>query len=470
MSAQPAALSADIFRPAAIRGVSRQTLTPPVAELIGLALGSEARARGFKKIVVARDGRLPSQDFAGKLMAGLNDAGLDVLDLGLAPIGVMQWAAHAEADGCGVLVGAGRSPAAWNGFKPMLGGRALLATELQALHARIAAQDFTQGSGDFDREGREAGYMAAVVADVKPARPVRVVLDHGNGATAVVGTELFKQLGCAVHEIWPQVDGNFPNHFPDPTQHGNLVDVVSVQRSSQQGELGIAFSADGAALGVVDMRGYPVEPDRVLMLLAADLLQRQPGALIMGDARMSERVAAFVKAQGGRYMLAPVGHAQIESAMREAGAALAADATGHFYFADRWHRHDDALYAAARLVEAAARLSDGATVQATLDALPKAKAPAEIRLKSEPGVAEALVGELAAQAFADATPTHFKGSTEAPCLRLVWPDALCVARAGTTTPGLVLRFEGRDATALQRAQASFKQAFAVIRPGVELPF
>jgi phosphomannomutase/phosphoglucomutase len=461
------AIPTDIFRPACIRGLVRQTLTPAICKELGLALGSEARARGFGKIVVGRDGRLLSQDYAGMLMAGLNDAGIDVIDLTLAPIGVMQWAAHELAQGCGVMVTGGRSPAAWDGFKPMLGGIPLAGADLAALQQRMDKQDYSKGSGEFDRESYNDAYIDAIVANVKLARPVKVVLDYGNGAPAVLATELFTKLGCSVHEIWPQVDGNFPNHFPDPTLPDSLVDVVSVQRSSAQGEVGIVLSCDGAGMAVVDTRGYAVEPDRVLMMLAANMLAQQPGAAVVGDLRASERVAGFIQAKGGRFSLAPVGHAMIEQAMRASAASLAGDLAGHYYFADHWHGHDDALYAAARLVQAIASYPDAASAAAALAALPKAQAPAEIRIKAEPGVAEALVQALAGQGFGDGTLTQLDGD---PAVRVVWPDALCVARASTSTPGLALRFEGSSPDALRRVQGQFKSAFAAVRPGAALPF
>lgn len=471
-AAQPpgAALPAEIFRPACIRGLVRQAITPALSEQLGLALGSEAKARGFGKMVVARDGRLLSQDYAAMLMAGLNDAGIDVIDLGLVPIGVMQWLAQQQAQGCGVMVTGGRSVAAWDGFKPMLGGVPLDASDFDALQARIAAQDFAKGSGEFDRESFNEAYIEAVAADIRLARPVKVVLDYGNGATAVLATELFTRLGCTVHELWPQVDGNFPNHFPDPTQADNLVDVVSVQRSSSQGELGIVFSCDGAGLGVVDMRGYPVDADRVLMFLAADLLARQPGAGLVADARASERVGALVASQGGRLTLAPVGHAAVEQALRAQGAALAGDLAGHYFFADRWHGHDDALYAAARLVEAISRLPDATAASAALAGLPKAQVPAEWRIKTEPGVAEALVAALIDHGLEDGRLSSLEGVQGCYGLRVLWPDALCVARATTTATGLAIRFEAATPAALQQAQARFKAAFAVVRPGAALPF
>jgi phosphomannomutase / phosphoglucomutase len=457
----------EIFRSTCIRGLVRQALTPAVSEQIGLALGSEARARGYSKIVVARDGRLLSQDYAAMLMAGINDAGVDVLDLGLAPIGVMQWVAQEQAQGCGVQVTGGSSAAAWDGFKPMLGGVPLAGEALQALRLRIEAQDFSKGSGEFERESYHEAYIERVVADIVLARPVKVVLDYGNGATAVLATELFERLGCTVHELWPQVDGNFPNHFPDPSVPESLVDVVSVQRSSAQGEIGLVFSCDGAGLGVVDMRGYAVEPDRVLMFLAADLLAKQPGAAVLGDARMSERVGPYLQARGGGFSLAPVGHAWVEQALRATGAQLAGDLAGHNFFADRWHGHDDALYAAARLVQALSKLPDAAAGAGAWAALPKAQAPAEIRIKTEAGVAESLVEALAAQSFGEGQLGRLDGW---PGLRVVWPEALCVVRVATSTPGLALRFEGTNAAALAQAQAQFKAVFARVHPGAALPF
>jgi phosphomannomutase/phosphoglucomutase len=467
------ALPLEVFHPSCVRGQVRQTLTPAFCERLGLALGSEARARGFNKIVVARDARLLSQDYASSLMGGLNNAGVDVVDLTLAPIGVMQLAAHDMAQGCGVIVSGGRSAAAWDGFKVMLGGAPLVTADWLRLQERMSLAEFLKGSGEFDREPQLEAYVERMAAGIQLSRPVKLVVDHGNGATAVVGADLLKRLGCSVHEIWPQVDGNFPNHFPDPTLPDNFVDVISVQRSSAQGELGLVFSGDGAGLGVVDTRGYAVDPDRVLMLLAADLLAHTPGATVVGDARCSERVAAFVTALGGQFIMAPVGHARVEQVMRDSGAQLAGDLAGHYYFADHWLGHDDALYAAARLAQALSRHPDQAAGAAALAALPKAQAPTEIRMKAGAQTVDDLLQELAPQSFDGGKVLRLEGSASSgglEGLRVVWPDGLCVVRASTTTAGLVLRFEGSTAPALQQAQARFKAAFAVIRPGVTLPF
>lgn len=472
----PPAVAPELFRPDCLRGPARQTLSPASCEQIGQALGSQARARGFGKMVVGRDGRLLSQDHAGRLMAGLNDSGIDVIDLGLVPIGVLQHAAQALADGCGVMVTAGRSPAAWGGFKPMLGGTPLGSAALQDLARRIEAQDHLKGAGEFERDSHTERYLDHLVADLQVQRPLKVVLDHGNGATAVLGADLFKRLGCTVHEIWPQVDGNFPNHFPDPTLSTSLVDAVSVQRSSQQGSAAFVFGCDGASLAMVDTRGYLVEPDRVLMLLAGDLLARHPGATVVADARVSPRVQTFVEAAGGRLVMAPVGQGAVHAALLAHGALLAGDLTGHYWFADRGGPGlDDALYAAGRITEVLAAASDPA---ALLAALPRAQAPSEWRLKAEAGTAEALVAAMAAVASdgwpAPLAPADLPQVEPVPGfdhgLRLRWPAGLCVIRASTTTHGLAVRCEGQDAASLERAQATFKALLAAVHPGVSLPF
>ncbi len=468
------ALPADVFHPSCVRGAVRQALTPPFCQRLGQALGSEARARGFHKIAVARDARLLSQDYASSLMAGINEAGVDVLDLTLAPIGVMQWAAHEMAQGCGVMVSGGRSAASLDGFKAMLGGAPLVDADWQRLQQRMTLPELTSGSGDFDREPQLDAYVDHLASGFQLARPIKLVIDHGNGATAVVGADLLKRLGCSVHEIWPQVDGNFPNHFPDPTLPDNLVDVISVQRSSAQGELGIVYSGDGAGLAVVDTRGYAVDPDRVLMLLAGDVLSQSPGATIVGDARCSERVARFVAERGGRFVMAPVGHARIEQTMRECGSLLAGDHPGHYSFADQQALgHDDALYATARLALALSRHADMAAAAAALAALPKAQSPAEIRMKAGPQTVNELLQDLAPLGFDGGQVQRLEGAAAASGLeglRIVWPDGLCVVRASTTSAGLALRFEGPTPPALQASQARFKAAFAAVRPGVKLPF
>jgi len=456
-------LSAEIFRPGSIRGLVRQTITPQVAEKIGLAIGSEALARGFKRIAVGRDGRLLSADYASALAGGINDAGVDVIDIGLCATPVLQFAAHEVADGCGVMITGGRSGAQWDGMRLMLGGVPLCGDAITALFRRIEAGDFAKGSGDYERESYNDAYIEKVAADIKLARPVKLVIDCGNGVTGAIVDALFRRIGCTVVEIFPQVDGNFANHFPDPTVRDNLVDLISSQRSSAQGEVGIAFSCDGAGLGVVDTRGYAVEADRVLMLLAADQLAGTPGLKVVGDVKTSPRLAGWLADKGGAISYAASGHGFIEAAMTADGATLGGEYTGHFYFRDRWHGHDDALYAAARIAEALSHQPDG---PAALAALPKAFTGQEVRIKVAEGEAAPLVAEIAAAATFDGAPEII--TTDG--LRVVWPDGFGVLRASTTGPALTLRFEGANDAAYKRVQAAFRAAFQAVKPGVALPF
>ncbi|WP_028310439.1 phosphomannomutase/phosphoglucomutase [Derxia gummosa] len=454
---------ADIFRPSSIRGLVRQTLTPQIAEQIGLAIGSEALARGRKKIAVGRDGRLLSADYASAVACGINDAGVDVIDIGLCATPVLQFAAHEVAGGSAVMVTGGRSNAQWDGMRVMLGGVPLCGDAIAALHRRIEAKDFAKGSGDYERDSFDEAYIEKVVAGIRLARPVKLALDCGNGATGAIAEELFKRIGCTVSTIWPQVDGNFPNHFPDPTVRDNLIDLVATQRSSQQGEVGIAFNCDGSGLGLVDTRGYAVDGDRVLMLLAADLAAGGVMPTVVADVKSSPRLAGWLAERGGSVAYAPSGHGFIEAAMAASGAVLGGEFGGHYFFRDRWHGHDDALYAAARIAEALSRTPDGA---AAIAALPKAVTAQEVRIKVGEGEAAPFVAEVAGKAVFDGAPEV--ETTDG--LRVVWPDGFGVLRASGTGPALTLRFEGANDAAYKRVQAAFRAAFQAVRPGVALPF
>ncbi|WP_176256697.1 phosphomannomutase/phosphoglucomutase [Derxia lacustris] len=454
---------AEIFRSSSIRGLVRQTLTPQIAEKIGLAIGSEAAARGIKRIAVGRDGRLLSADYASAVAGGINDAGVDVIDVGLCATPVLQFAAHEAAGGSGVMITGGRSNAQWDGLRVMLAGVPLCGDAIAALYQRVEAGDFAKGSGDYERESFDEAYIDKVAADIKLARPVKLALDCGNGATGAIAEELFRRIGATVSVIWPQVDGNFANHFPDPTNRENLIDLVSTQRSSAQGEVGIAFSCDGAGLGVVDTRGYAIEADRVLMLLAADQVAATPGLKVVGDVKTSPRLAGWLAERGASIGYAPSGHGFIEAAMTADGATLGGEYSGHFYFRDRWHGHDDALYAAARIAEALSHQPDG---PAAVAALSKAFTAQEVRIKVNEGEAGPLVAEIAAKASFDGAPEIV--TTDG--LRVIWPDGFGVLRASSTGPALTLRFEGASDAAYKRVQAAFRAAIQTARPGVALPF
>ncbi|ROR34478.1 phosphomannomutase/phosphoglucomutase [Inmirania thermothiophila] len=453
---------ASIFRAYDIRGVVGETLTPEIVEAIGRALGTEAYERGQQSLVVGRDGRLSGPELAEALMRGIQASGRDVVDIGMVPTPVLYFATHYLGTGSGVAVTGSHNPPNYNGLKIMLAEETLSGEAIQALRARIESGDLLAGSGARERREVIDDYIDRIVGDVRPARPLRVVVDCGNGVAGAVAPRLLRELGCEVTELYCEVDGRFPNHHPDPSQPENLRDLIMAVRR-QGADLGLAFDGDGDRLGVVDGGGRVVWPDRLLMLFAVDLLRRQPGAAVIYDVKCSRHLRRVIAEHGGQPMMWKTGHSLIKAAMRKTGALLAGEMSGHFFFKERWFGFDDGLYAAARLLEVLA--ADARSPEEVFAALPDSVTTPELRVDLAEGEQYAFIDRLLAEAsFPEAEVSTIDG------LRADFPDGFGLVRASNTTPCLVLRFEGDSPQALRRIQETFRKAILAVRPDLELPF
>jgi phosphomannomutase/phosphoglucomutase len=451
----------EIFKAYDIRGIVGKTLTADAARSIGLALGSEARERGLKTIVVGRDGRLSGPELVDALAAGITAAGVDVIDIGCVPTPVTYFAAHHLDVGSCVSVTGSHNPPDYNGFKMVLGGETLFGDLIQDLRRRIEAGRFAQGRGKITRADVLKAYVERIVGDVKLARPMKIVVDCGNGVAGAIAPELFRRLGCEVQELFCEVDGNFPNHHPDPSKPENLRDVQRALKETDA-ELGLAFDGDGDRLGVVTKDGEIVFADRQLMLFAADVLTRVPGGTIIFDVKCSRWVAQSVKHQGGVPLMWKTGHAFIKGKLKETGAPLAGEMSGHMFFKERWYGFDDGLYAGARLLEIVSRWTDA---NWPLKHLPNAISTPELNLKMKEGEPHALIEKLQKEAkFPGAELFTLDG------VRAEYPDGFGLARASNTTPVVVLRFEADSDTALKRIQAEFKTALTAAWPGLAVDF
>jgi phosphomannomutase/phosphoglucomutase len=452
----------EIFKAYDIRGVVRGTLTAEAVGLIGLALGSEARARHVKTIVVGRDGRLSGPELASALTHGITQTGVDVIDIGRVPTPVTYFAAHQlGVDSC-VSVTGSHNPPQYNGLKMVLAGETLYGEMIQDLRRRIANADFCEGHGVVRHAHVREAYLERIVDDVKLSRPMKIVIDCGNGVAGGIAPELFRRLGCSVTELFCEVDGHFPNHHPDPSKAENLVDL---QRALREGdaELGLAFDGDGDRLGVVTRDGEIIFPDRQLMLFAADVLTRNPGAQILYDVKCSRWVAETIRRHGGRPLMWKTGHALLKAKLRETGAPLAGEMSGHMFFKERWYGFDDALYAGARLLEIVSRFEDA---NAPLKDLPNALATPELNIEMEEGAPHALIARLQREG-------RFPGARELITLdglRAEYADGFGLARASNTTPVLVLRFEADNVAALTRIQDEFRAALDAAWPGIRMDF
>ncbi|WP_186262936.1 phosphomannomutase/phosphoglucomutase [Burkholderia gladioli] len=463
-------ISQSIFKAYDIRGVIGKTLDASVARSIGQAFGSEVRAQGGDAVVVARDGRLSGPELIAALADGLRAAGVDVVDVGMVPTPVGYFAASVplplasgerRVDSCIVVTGS-HNPPDYNGFKMVLRGAAIYGEQIQALYRRIVAQDYADGSGSYQQHDVADAYLQRIVGDIKLARPLKIVVDTGNGVAGELAPRLFKALGCELVELFTEIDGNFPNHHPDPAHPENLQDVIRALKETDA-EIGFAFDGDGDRLGVVTKDGQIIYPDRQMMLFAEEVLSRNPGAQIIYDVKCTRNLAPWIREKGGEPLMWKTGHSLVKAKLRETGAPLAGEMSGHVFFKDRWYGFDDGLYTGARLLEILARVADPS---ALLNGLPNAESTPELQLKLEEGENVALIEKLRQDA-------KFAGADEVITidgLRVEYPDGFGLARSSNTTPVVVLRFEANSAEALERIKGEFRRALTAAKPDAKLPF
>ncbi len=454
----------EIFKAYDIRGIVDKSLTVEAVRAIGHALGSEAVARGQQAIAVGRDGRLSGPALAGALADGIRAAGVDVIDVGCVPTPLTYFAAYELGTHSCVSVTGSHNPPDYNGLKMVLGGQTLFGELIQALRQRIIDGDLVTAAepGKLTQADVVPAYVEKIVGDVKLSRPMKIVMDCGNGVAGAVAPELFKRLGCELVELFCEVDGNFPNHHPDPSKPENLADVIRALRETDA-EIGLAFDGDGDRLGVVTKDGEIIFPDRQLMLFAEDVLTRVPGGEIIYDVKCTRNLAGWITARGGKPTMWNTGHALVKAKLKETGAPLAGEMSGHVFFKERWYGFDDGLYTGARLLEIVSRHADANPV---LKSLPDAVSTPELNIKMNEGEPFALVDKLKAEA-------KFEGAESILTIdgvRVEYADGFGLARPSNTTPVVVLRFEADSEAAIARIQADFRRAIEGVWPGVQLPF
>jgi phosphomannomutase/phosphoglucomutase len=456
-------LPQEIFRAYDIRGVVGDTLTEQIVYELGRAIGSEAYEQGEQTVIVARDGRHSGPAFSRALCDGLMASGRDVLDIGMVPTPVLYFATHFLGSKSGVMITGSHNPADYNGLKIVINGAALSGEAITGLERRIQQQDYLEGQGSLHTQDLLPDYIERILGDVQLSRPLRLVVDCGNGVAGVVAPALFQALGCDVAALYCNVDGDFPNHHPDPGKPENLVDLIRAVRE-HKADLGVAFDGDGDRLGVVDGNGKIIWPDRLLMLLARDVLSRQPGADVIYDVKSSRNLADEILSCGGRPIMWKTGHSLIKAKMRETGALLAGEMSGHIFIQDRWYGFDDGLYSCARLLELLSIEPMSATE--VFDSLPESISTPELGLAfAREGENFALMEKLSGQAdFADAKVVRIDG------LRVEFEDGWGLVRPSNTTPSLVFRFEADGEAELMRIQQQFQRWLLRVEPGLKLPF
>ena len=452
----------EIFKAYDIRGIVGRTLTPEIVEAIGHAIGSEAVARSQTAICIGRDGRLSGPDLAGALARGIQKAGINVIDLGMVATPMTYFAAYELGTHSAVMVTGSHNPPDYNGLKMVLGGETLSGDAIQALRVRLENDDLVKGNGSYSEHDIAPAYLDRIAGDIKLARPMKIIVDSGNGVPGAFGPELYRRLGCTVEEMFCEVDGNFPNHHPDPSQPKNLVDLIARLKTSDA-EIGLAFDGDGDRLGVVTKDGSIIFPDRQLMLFADDVLSRNPNAEIIFDVKSTRKLFDWIRARGGRPLLWKTGHSFIKAKMKETGALLAGEMSGHIFFKERWYGFDDGMYAGARLLE---YLSKQADINATLHGLPDTVNTPELNITMPEGEHYTLMDKLQKSAtFPDAREIITLDG-----LRVEYADGFGLARPSNTTPVIVLRFEADTQAGIERIQADFRRVLHEAAPALELPF
>ncbi|QTP53624.1 phosphomannomutase/phosphoglucomutase [Billgrantia sulfidoxydans] len=454
---------ASIFRAYDIRGIVDDTLTEATVEQIGRAIGSEAAARNESTVVVARDGRLSGPRLSEALMRGLTAAGRDVIDIGMVPTPVLYFATHVlEGTASGVMVTGSHNPPDYNGFKIVLGGETLSGKAITALYKRIESGDLTEGQGSVRHEDVRDAYLERIVGDIRLERPLKAVVDCGNGVAGELGPKLIERLGADTVPLFAEIDGNFPNHHPDPGKVENLQDVMRAVKETGA-DIGLAFDGDGDRLGVVTPSGKLIYPDHLMMAFAEDMLSRNPGARVIFDVKCTGNLAGVVERAGGTPEMWRTGHSLIKARMKETGAQLAGEMSGHIFFQERWYGFDDGIYGAARLLEILSKQEDDADT--FFARYPQDLGTPEINVHVTDENKFELVDKLAREGDfgEDGVKTTLDG------IRVDYPDGWGLCRASNTTPVLVLRFEGKSDAALERIRNRFADALKQVDPALTLP-
>lgn len=444
-----------IFKSYDIRGIVDRELTDAYVRAIGQAIGSEAQDRGRSTIVIARDGRLSGPHLLEALSAGLTASGCNVINIGLVPTPLLYFAAVAFETGSGVMLTGSHNPPQYNGLKILLDGETLSGPQITALYQRLVDKRLRTGNGTVRADDIRSRYLERVTGDVSLARPLKIIIDCGNGATGEIAPALFTALGCQVTTLFGEIDGHFPNHHPDPSQPENLRELQR-RVKSDRADVGLAFDGDGDRVAVVAPDGTIIWPDRQLILFARDVLERHPNGQILYDVKCSRALDVAIREAGGRPLMWKTGHSFIKARIQQGDVLLAGEMSGHIFFKERWYGFDDGLYAGARLLELLAKSVE--SPGAIFAALPNTVNTPEIQIPVTESP-HALVDLLVAAAhFPDATVTTIDG------LRADFADGFGLVRASNTTPILVLRFEGNDKAALDRIQTEFRALVARIRP------
>ena len=455
-------ITKDIFRAYDIRGVVENALTPDAVQQIGQAFATEALSQGQKTVVIGRDGRLSSPELAQRLSQGLRAGGCDVIDIGMVPTPVLYYATHKLKTGTGIMVTGSHNPPQYNGLKMLIAGNTLYGDGIKALYHMIVEGRVNSGEGTHSEQDIVPEYLDTIVNDIKLDKPLNIAVDCGNGVAGVLATELFTRLGCNVTELFCDVDGNFPNHHPDPSKPENLLDMQNVMKENAL-DIGLAFDGDGDRVGILDDKQNILWADRQMMLYAADVLKRKPGALIIFDIKSTTNLETVIKDLGGVPLMWKTGHSFIKAKMKETGAELAGEMSGHIFFKERWFGFDDGLYSAARMLEIVSQRDEPTST--IFEALPDSFNTPELQIDFDEGEHYKFMDKFIAEArFENADAITIDG------IRVNYANGWGLVRPSNTTPCLVLRFEANDENTLEEIQSIFREQLLAVDSTLSLPF
>ena len=455
-------ITEDIFRAYDIRGIVETALTPDTVQLIGQAFATEALSQNQKTVVIGRDGRLSSPELAQRLSQGLRAGGCDVIDIGMVPTPVLYYATHKLKTGTGIMVTGSHNPPQYNGLKMLIAGNTLYGDGIKALYQMIVEDRVNNGEGSHTEQNIIPDYLDTIVNDIKLDKSLNIAVDCGNGVAGVSATELSTRLACNVTELFCEVDGNFPNHHPDPSKPENLVDLQNTIKEKSL-DIGLAFDGDGDRVGILDDKQNIIWADRQMMLYAADVLKRKPGALIIFDIKSTTNLATYIKDLGGKPLMWKTGHSFIKAKMKETGAELAGEMSGHVFFKERWFGFDDGLYSAARMLEIVSQHNE--TSSTLFETLPDSFNTPELQISFEEGEHYKFMEKFIKQAKFDGANTITIDG-----LRVNYANGWGLIRPSNTTPCLVLRFEANDENSLNKIQNTFREQILAVDSTLKLPF
>ena len=459
-------LEASIFKAYDIRGVVPKALNADVARALGLSFGTQALEQGETTVAVGRDGRLSGPSLAQALVQGLVDAGIQVIDVGMVTTPQLYFAAHTLCTS-GIQITGSHNPKDYNGFKMVMAGRAIYGEEIQGLRQMMQDESWRlKAGGAVQQVSVNQAYQDRIMQDIHLSRPLRIVVDSGNGIAGASAPAILRAIGCEVIELFSEVDGEFPNHHPDPSKPENLKDLIAALQSTEA-ELGLAFDGDGDRLGIVTNDGHTIYPDRQMMLFAQDVLSRVPGGAIVYDVKCSQQLAPAIRAAGGVPVMFKTGHSLIKAQMKAIASPLGGEMSGHVFFKERWYGFDDGTYAGCRLLEILSRSPDA---NAVLHALPTSQSTPELNVACAEGEPHSVTAELLklAQTYGMPSPEHQPVLCDIDGVRIDWSDGFGLVRASNTTPVLVLRFEGQTADALERIQRDMMALLRQIKPDAQV--